>query len=229
MNIKVNGNMSDLNFPAEFIDGLTNARGRVHVINRLVPEKTALLVIDMQNFFVEPGQALEVPAARDLAPNINRLTGAMRDQGGTVVWIKMTLNEQDLDQWSVFPPFNGSRERFKPVRDGEYGHQIWKELSVGDADLIVNKRRFSAFIQGSSDLHQILQDRGIDTLIITGTLTNVCCESTARDAMMLNYRVLMVADANATLTEAAHQAALMNVMFVFGDVQTTDDVMRMLQ
>lgn len=221
--------MSELGFPADFVDGLKSARGRVHVIDRLVPEKTALLVIDMQNFFVEQGQALEVPAARDLAPNINRLTGTMRDRGGTVIWIKMTLNEADLDLWSVFPPFNGSRERFKPVRDGEYGHQVWKELTIGEKDLIVNKRRFSAFIQGSSNLHDILQSRGIDTLIITGTLTNVCCESTARDAMMLNYRVLMVADANATLTEEAHKAALMNVMFVFGDVQTTDDVIKLLQ
>ena len=101
--------MSDQDYPAEFIDGRTNARGRLHVIDMLVPEKTALLVIDMQNFFVEQGQALEVPAARALAPNINRLTGAVRKAGGTVIWIKMTLNDEDLDQWSMFPPFNGSR------------------------------------------------------------------------------------------------------------------------
>lgn len=221
--------MSDLDLPEDFVNGLTSARGRLHVIDRLVPEKTALLVVDMQNFFVEQGQALEVPAARSLAPNINRLTRAMRLAGGTVIWIKMTLNDTDLDQWSVFPPFNGSRDKFKPVTDGEYGHQIWKELEVSGDDLIVNKRRFSAFIQGSSDLHEILQARAVDTLIITGTLTNVCCESTARDAMMLNYRVMMVADANATLTEEAHRAALMNILFVFGDVQTTDKVIELLQ
>jgi ureidoacrylate peracid hydrolase len=114
------------------------------------------------------------------------------------------------------------------VADGEYGHRIWKAMDVKQDDLIVKKRRFSAFIQGSSDLHDILQKRGIDTLIITGTLTNVCCESTARDAMMLSYRVLMVADANATLTEEAHKAALMNILFVFGDVQTTDEVVALL-
>ena len=96
-------------------------------------------------------------------------------------------------------------------------------------DLMVQKRRFSAFIQGSSDLHKILQERGIDTLIIAGTLTNVCCESTARDAMMLNYRILMVADANATITEEAHRAALMNILFVFGDVQTTKDVIKLFK
>ena len=220
--------MNDLDFPQDFLDNLTSARGRVHVIDQLIPAKTALLVIDMQNFFVEQGQALEVPAARKLAPNINRLTQATRASGGTVIWIQMTLNDADLDRWSVFLPANGSRARFQPVADGEYGHQIWKEMTVMPEDLIVQKRRFSAFIQGSSDLHKILQERGIDTLIIAGTLTNVCCESTARDAMMLNYRILMVADANATLTEEAHRAALMNILFVFGDVQSTADVMKML-
>ncbi|OGT83346.1 MAG: hypothetical protein A3G96_06820 [Gammaproteobacteria bacterium RIFCSPLOWO2_12_FULL_52_10] len=220
--------MNDLDFPQDFLDNLTSARGRVHVIDRLIPAKTALLVIDMQNFFVEQGQALEVPTARKLAPNINKLAQATRASGGTVIWIQMTLNDADLDRWSVFLPANGSRARFQPVADGEYGHQIWKEMTVMPEDLMVQKRRFSAFIQGSSDLHKILQERGIDTLIIAGTLTNVCCESTARDAMMLNYRILMVADANATITEEAHRAALMNILFVFGDVQSTADVMKML-
>lgn len=220
--------MDRLKLPEDFAEALKNARGKVHVLDKLDPEKTALLVIDMQNFFVEEGQALEVPAARELAPNINRLTRTLRDKGGTVVWIKMTLNDEDLEKWSVFLPFNGKRDKYRPVIEGEYGHGIWKQLEVKPQDLVINKRRFSAFIQGSSDLHEQLQQRDIDTLIITGTLTNVCCESTARDAMMLNYRVLMVSDANATLTEEAHQAALMTIIFVFGDVQTTDEVVTLL-
>lgn len=220
--------MSNIDFPDDFIESIKSARGKLHVIDHLEPMKTALIVVDMQNFFVEEGQALEVPAARELAPNINLLTEAMRTSGGTVVWIKMTLNDEDLDKWSVFLPINGKREKFEAVADGEYGHQIWNELIVEPEDLIVNKRRFSAFIQGSSDLDKILQEKGIDTLIIVGTLTNVCCESTARDAMMLNYKVLMVSDANATITEEAHRAALMNVILVFGDVQITDDVINML-
>ena len=83
-------------------------------------------------------------------------------------------------------------------------------------------------IQGSSNLQALLDERGIDTLVIVGTLTNVCCESTARDAMMLNYRVIMVDDANATISEAAHRASLDNVAMFFGDVQTTEQVVAML-
>ena len=221
--------MNDNDYPQDFRDALAAVRGKFHAIDRLDPEKTALLVIDMQNFFVEEGQALEVPAARDLKDNINRLARATRDNGGTVVWVRMTLNAEDLDKWPVFLKFNGPRDMFAPVLEGEYGHQLWKEMDVSDNDLIVNKRRFSAFIQGSSDLHEKLQQRGIDTLLIVGTLTNVCCESTARDAMMLNYRVLMVDDANATLTEEAHRATLASILFVFGDVQGTDDVIKLLE
>ena len=69
-------------------------------------------------------------------------------------------------------------------------------MRPGDQHVI--KRRFSALIQGSSNLGEQLRAAGIDTMIITGTATNICCESTARDAFMLNYRTLVVSDANAT-------------------------------
>jgi ureidoacrylate peracid hydrolase len=95
-------------------------------------------------------------------------------------------------------------------------------------DLIVDKTRFGAFVPGSSDLHDILQARGIDTLIITGTATNVCCESTARDAMQMNYKVIFVADANATLSDAEHNATLNNMVTLFADVMTTEELVGFL-
>nr|WP_261938836.1 isochorismatase family cysteine hydrolase [Pandoraea sp. NE5] len=73
--------------------------------------------------------------------------------------------------------------------DGHPGHALYPPLDVRDADEMVDKTRFSAFIQGSSDLHQRLAARGIDTVIVTGTVTNVGCESTARDGMMHDYKV----------------------------------------
>jgi ureidoacrylate peracid hydrolase len=94
---------------------------------------------------------------------------------------------------------------------------------VKPQDLIVVKNRYSAFIQGSSNLEQVLRERGIDTVLITGTVTNVCCESTARDAMMLDYRVVMVSDGNASLTDEEHAASLNNFLIFFGDVMTTDE------
>ena len=92
------------------------------------------------------------------------------------------------------------------------------------SDWIVDKTRFSAFVPGACDLHERLRSAGIDTLIITGTLTNCCCESTARDAMQRDYRVIFVSDGNGALTDAEHNATLVNMVTLFADVMTTDEV-----
>jgi len=220
------------NLSADVVDAIIGVRGGLGVIDELDPSTTALVVIDMQNFFVAPGAALEVAAARDIVPNINRLAAAMRDAGGVVAWIRMTFQPDELsDHWTAFLPVNGGSEgpaTFRAIEPGQSGHELWPLLDVDGSDLVVDKRRFSAFIQGSSNLQEMLDERDIDTLVIVGTLTNVCCESTARDAMMLNYRVIMVDDGTATLTEAAHRAALDNIAMFFGEVQTTDHVATML-
>jgi ureidoacrylate peracid hydrolase len=111
---------------------------------------------------------------------------------------------------------------------GAHGYEYYAELDIRPEDLTVIKRRYSAFVQGSSDLDAILRARGIDTVVVVGTLTNVCCESTARDAMMLNYRLVFVSDGNAALSDAEHNAALTTVLRVFGDVASTDEVTALL-
>ena len=93
---------------------------------------------------------------------------------------------------------------------------------------MVLKRRFSALIQGSSGLDQILRQKRIDTLVIVGAATNICCESTLRDGMMMNYKCIMVSDANATRTDEEHNATLAIVAVIFGDVRTTDEVVALL-
>ena len=87
----------------------------------------------------------------------------------------------------------------------------------------MKKIKYSAFIAGSSDIDAQLKARGIETLLVTGTVTNVCCDSTARDAMMLEYRVAMLSDGNASLTDEEHAASLNNFLIFFGDVMTTDE------
>ena len=89
-------------------------------------------------------------------------------------------------------------------------------------DPIVEKNRFSAFIQGSSHLAATLRERGLDTVLVTGTVTNVCCESTARDAMMLNFKTIMVTDGNAAATDEDHAASLIAFYLTFGDIMSTD-------
>ena len=107
---------------------------------------------------------------------------------------------------------------------GEDGYDFWHLNDIRPEDAQITKKRYSAFLQGSSDIERHLRDRGIDTLLITGTATNVCCESSARDAMMLNFKTIMVADGLATHTDEEHNATLSNFYSQFGDVQTVDEV-----
>jgi len=102
------------------------------------------------------------------------------------------------------------------------GHALYPDLEVLPEDEIVLKYRFSAFVQGASDLPQRLQDGGFASVLIVGTVTNVCCESSARDAMMLNFKTVMVSDGNSAHSDAEHTATLAAFYAVFGDVMDTD-------
>jgi ureidoacrylate peracid hydrolase len=208
-------------------------RGSVRVFDSLIPERTAHIVVDLQNGFMAPGAVAEIGTARELVPNVNRISTAVRAAGGLVVYVQNTFDETAIRTWSTFfdhfcSPARRARmiEAFTP---GAFGHALWAGLEVLPQDLTVRKRRFGAFAPGASDLHAILQDRGIDTLIITGTATQVCCESTARDAMMLNYKVFFVADGNATFTDEEHNGTLSAMAHTFCDVIDTAAMVGMLQ
>jgi ureidoacrylate peracid hydrolase len=142
----------------------------------------------------------------------------------------MNLKSMSIVQWSTWFTYFATSERRKAMNETFcHGLELWPELEVQANDLIVDKTRFGAFVPGSSDLHDILQARGIDTLIITGTATNVCCESTARDAMQMNYKVIFIADGNATNTDAEHNATLNNMVRLFADVMTTEELLGFLR
>ena len=218
--------MHTLSIPQSVVTRVIERRGREHIYENLDPARTALVVVDMQNAFMLPGVAHALcPMAEKIVPNINRLAQAVRETGGTVVWIKTTFKEDALQNWSTYfemvSPQHGAK-RVEALTAGSKGHQLWDSLEVRAQDLIVEKNRFSAFIQGSSDLAEILRARGLDTILVTGTVTNVCCESTARDAMMLNFKTIMVSDGNAAVTDADHNASLCAFYLTFGDVMSTD-------
>ena len=102
---------------------------------------------------------------------------------------------------------------------------VWSSLVINPADMTLLKSRYSAFIPGSSALERTLRGMGIDTILIAGTKTNVCCESTARDGMMLDFKVVMVEDCCAALSDGEHQSALENIIQQFGDVMTGEEVL----
>lgn len=205
--------------------------GKFHAYDTLNPATTALVVIDMQNVWVKEGMPAYSPYCEAIVPNINRLAAATRGAGGKVYWVRAIYGDDAPRTWSAYMDFldRGQMEdMLQALTDGNEGAELWHELDIQPADEITIKRRFSALIQGSSDLGERLATAGIDTLIVTGTATNVCCESTARDAFMLNYRTLMVSDANATSSDEAHNASLNALFNRFADVFTTDEVVALL-
>jgi len=219
--------MHTISIPDSVIAQVKAQRGKLNRYDRLLGPKTALVVIDLQNAFMLPGMPVEVPTAREIVPNVNRLAAAMRGAGGKVVWVKMCLEGQ-TEAWSVFFDGDPRKATLAELTPGARGFELHADLDVRPGDMTIVKRRFSAFIQGSSDIDRQLRDAGIDTVVIVGTLTNVCCESSARDAMMLNYRLVFVSDANAALSDAEHNATLASILRVFGDVATTDEVIGLL-
>jgi ureidoacrylate peracid hydrolase len=118
--------------------------------------------------------------------------------------------------------------RLAELDEGHEGFKVYPKLEAQPGDLRIKKVKYSAFIHGSSDIDAQLKARGIEHLLVTGTVTNVCCESTARDAMMLDYRVIMLSDGNASLTDEEHAASLNNFLVFFGDVMTTDEAIARL-
>jgi nicotinamidase-related amidase len=101
-------------------------------------------------------------------------------------------------------------------------------MRVDPADVHVVKNRYSALIPGSSNLERVLRGLGIENLLVTGTKTNVCCEATGRDAMMMDFRVVMVSDCLAALSDDEHRASLETFIQQFGDVMTKDEAVAVL-
>ena len=217
----------------EIIDRVLSRRGRYHLYEALDPSRTAFIVIDMQNMFCESGAPAEVPTSRGICEPINLLCEALRQMGGLIVWVtSATMSANGKSDWEHFirnfVAQDVQERTIEALRPGGHGEQIWHELEVRDTDRLVRKNRYSCLAPGSSMLQSILSSHGICNVLIGGTKTNICCESTVRDAMMLDYNVVMVEDCNAALSDEEHRSALENVIQQFGDVMTAEEVIAIL-
>lgn len=205
-------------------------RARPRIFPTIDAARTAHVIVDMQNGYMAPGAAVEVPVAREIVTNVNAISAAVRSAGGINIFLHYTTREADIANWSTwysqFHDVASQKMMLEAFAPNSHSWSLWPDLDVADADLRIEKSRFSAFVPGTCELHSILQARNIDTVIITGVATNCCCESTARDAMQLNYKVIFVADGNAALTDDFHNASLNNLRHLFADIAMTEDVVR---
>ncbi len=158
---------------------LLQRQGKLLSHDTIDAARTALVVVDMQNHFVAEGFPAEVPLSREIVPAINRLAKAVRNAGGEVVWIQTTATGA-LDHWGNHHRYMLTPERvakrLASLDEAAEGFKLYPALEPAASDLRVKKIKYSAFIAGSSDIDAQLKSRGIETLLITGTATNVCCE-----------------------------------------------------
>jgi ureidoacrylate peracid hydrolase len=224
--------MHKVSIRRHIVDRVVARRGDVHWFERLDPASTALLVIDMQNTFCMPGAPGEVPLARELVPNINRLTARLRAMRVPIVWVvHANSTAGGRTDWEVF--FNHvvrnpevrrrMAESLSPSRQ-----EVWQDLERRPEDPVVVKNRYSALAHGASSLERLLRNLGVDTVLVAGTKTNVCCDSTARDAMMLDFKAVLLSDCCAALSDEEHLASLETFIQQFGDVMTADEALARL-
>ncbi|HEX2560828.1 isochorismatase family cysteine hydrolase, partial [Phenylobacterium sp.] len=213
----------DWAIPQREYDRQLARRGRLYAYEALAPVTTALVVVDMVPFFTR-----ESPYCRGVIPNINALATALRSAGGTIAWVLPSADARSAAHAAEF--FGPAVAKLYAASGGEGAlpSRLAPELESLPDDLFVEKTAASAFFPGRSDLHERLQALGVDTVIVTGTVTNVCCEGTARDASTLGYRVIMAADGCATVNDAMHNATLTTVYRSFGDVRTTAEILAFL-
>jgi ureidoacrylate peracid hydrolase len=214
------------------IDISLRRRGAVQPFGTIDPLKTALLVVDMQTGFVAQGAVAEIPVAREIVPNVNRLADALRQAGGTIVWIVSTYGPGAERDWTTFFNFiltGETSDRFRlAFQEGKPEHMLWRELDRRSEDLLVSKNRLTPFADPNQELERLLHARGVDMALVVGTVTNVCCECTARDAAMRNFKTIMISDANASRNDVEHNATLSIFLQAFGGVLSTDEAIELI-
>ena len=183
----------------------------VHEEVRVDPTKTALIIVDMQNDFVKEGGTLVVPDAEATVPTIKGLLDSARESGIKVVFTQDTHNEGD-PEWEIWP---------EHVREGSWGWEIVEELKPLEDEVVIRKVRYDAFY--GTHLDHFLRIWEVDTLIICGTVANICVHYTAASAALRWYGVIIPKDATSALDPFDLEASLRQTSFLFAGRITTSE------
>jgi ureidoacrylate peracid hydrolase len=200
---------------------------------KLKPAHTALLVVDMVNDFCADGGLIskdgrDLTAAKALGERLPAFIEKARKAGIFIVFIRCVYTTERnfflSDVWleQAARKRKGGYTRIPVCCDGTWGGDFYGDVKPQAGDAIVTKHRYDAF--HNTDLDLILRSNGIRTVAITGVVTNVCVETTARSAFVHDYYVVAVDDGCAAYSEADHKASLSNIDRFFGEVATTKQV-----
>jgi len=187
----------------------------------LNPGASALLVVDMQMFFLDPASPTFTCGGPAVLPAIKRLTRAFRAAGRPVIFTQHVHHPNGSDLGIMDWWWEGR------CLQGSEASEIHPDLGPLPGEKVIVKHRYSAFY--NTDLETVLRCLKIEDLVVTGVMTNLCCESTARDAYFRDYRVFVPANGTGTITEQMHLASLLNLAFGFAFITTGDELIAQIQ
>ncbi|KXK44586.1 MAG: amidase [Chlorobi bacterium OLB5] len=184
-------------------------------------DKSALLVIDMQNYFLDTSSPAFTCGGPAILPNIKKLISAFRNLNRPVIYTKHVHHPGGIDAGIMQWWWEGM------CIEGSPESAIHADIAPLEHEKIVLKHRYSAFF--NTDLDTVLRCLKIEDLVITGVMTNMCCESTARDAYFRDYRVFFPADGTGSVNEEMHKASLLNLAYGFAQITTADTLIEQMQ
>lgn len=193
--------------------------------------KSALIIVDMQNDFVRVGAPLEVPAARDTIRNNQALIQAFRKRSLPVIFTKFLSRPHYYLLWDWSPQcapptkccWKGHERTYSDIGGRRQCADIIDELKPLEHDIIIEKYGYGAF--HDTALEKIIRSSGLNSVVITGTVTQICVEETAREAFHYGFRTTVVEDAVSSFAADLHAATLKNFAMKFGWVAKSDAIL----
>jgi ureidoacrylate peracid hydrolase len=194
----------------------------------ITTNNTALIVVDMQNIWVHPRGIRYLPMSEDIVPKIQKLLRFCH-QNRVPVFYLYTTKRKDLADVGIFadikPQTHDANDEWSNF-EGAIGSEFYEPVKPAADDIVVKKFRYSGFY--GTQLENLLRALGRDTIAIAGVATNVCCDSTARDGAMRDFKVLFLSDCNASFTQDEQAATLNNFDKHFGVVMDSKALMAKL-
>jgi isochorismate hydrolase len=189
---------------------------RYHNIDFL-PERSALLIIDMQKYFLESSSRAYIPSAETILPGVKKLISIYSKKSLPVIFTLHSNTKENEGMMGKWWP--------KLLREGSPESNIVSELEVPEG-IVIEKNQYDAFY--NTNLEKILQEKNISQVIICGVMTNVCCETTARSAFVRGFEVFFTVDGTATYNEDHHMSTLMNLSYGFAIPVLLDELFSVL-
>jgi ureidoacrylate peracid hydrolase len=204
---------------------MTGSQGRGAERWPITAKNTAVIVVDMQNIWLHPRGARYLPMSEDIVPRIQNLLRFCRSNRVPVIYLH-TTKRKDLADVGIFadikPQTHDANDEWSNF-EGTPGAEFYEPVKPAEGDLVVKKFRYSGFY--GTQLENLLRALSRDTIAISGVATNVCCDSTARDGAMRDFKVLFLSDCNASFTQEEQEATLNNFDKHFGVVMDSKTLM----